>query len=171
MYMPTKTIYVSDQDAPVFEEARTIAGETLSSIIVRSLREFLARQRQKESGMKEISVRTGSPHSEQEQRFYGARVSDWRGFSDDQEWWMQATVYRTQKDNWAVLLTQVCKASLLTDKKRWRESGDYLLESRRSDLLVGATPEKLEGKIPADLLRVVQELAARTEQAITYLDI
>jgi len=170
-YMPTKTIYVSDQDAPVFEEARTIAGETLSSIIVRSLREFLARQRQKESGLKEISVRTGSRHSEQEQRFYGTKVSDWRGFSDDQEWWMQATVYRTQKENWAVLLTQVCKASLLIDKRRWRESGDYLLDSHRSDLLVAAKPEELEGKVPSDLLRVVQELVARHEQPITYLDI
>ncbi len=171
MYMPTKTIYVSDQDAPVFEEARAIAGETLSSIIVRSLREFLARQAQKESGLKEIKVRTGSRNSEQEQRFYGTKVGDWRGFSDDQEWWMQAEVYHTQKSNWAVLLTQVCKASLLTDKKRWRESGDYLLDVRHSELLVVAKPEELNDKVPSDVLRVVKELAAHTDQPATFLDI
>ena len=171
MYMPTKTIYVSDQDAPVFEEAKTVAGETLSSIIVRALREFLARERHNESGMKEISIRTGSRSSEQEQRFYGVKAGDWRGFSDDKEWWMEAQVYRTQKGNWAVALTQICKASLLTDKKRWRESGDYLLDTRRSDLLVAAKPEELEGKVPADLLLLVQELAARSEQPITILDI
>ena len=169
--MPTKTIYISEQDAPIFEEARTVAGETLSSIIVRALREFLARQRQKDSGLKEITIRTGSHGSEQEQRFYGTKVGDWRGFSDDQEWWMQAQVYRTQKDNWAILLTKICKASLLTDKKRWRESGDYLLESRRSDLLVAAKPEKLQGKVPADLLHTVNDLVARTEQPVTFLDI
>jgi len=169
MYMPTKTIYVSEQDAPVFEEARSVAGETLSSIIVRSLREFLAHQRQKESGMKEVSVRIGSRNSEHEQRFFGAKVGDWRGFSDDKEWWMEARVYRTQKDNWAIVLTHVCKASLLTDKKRWRESGDYLLDTRRSDLLVAATPKELEGKIPIDLLDLVQELATRVEQPVTIL--
>ena len=171
MYMPTKTIYVSEQDSPVFEEAREVAGETLSSIIVRALREFLARQRQKESGLKEVSVRTGSPTSGQEQRFYGSKAGDWRGFSDDQEWWMQAEIYRTQKENWAVLLTQVCKASLLTDKKRWRASGDYLLASRRSDLLVASSLEDMQDKVPSDLLRTLHDLAARTEQPVTFLDI
>jgi len=171
MYMPTKTIYVSEQDAPVFEEARTVAGETLSSIIVRALREFLAGQRQKESGMKEITVRIGSRKSDQEQRFYGIKMGDWRGFSNDKEWWMQAQVYHTQKGNWAILLTQVCKASLLTNKKHWKESGDYLLDSHRSDLLVATKPEELQDKIPSDLLRLVSELATRTEQPITFLDI
>lgn len=169
--MPTKTIYVSEQDAPVFEEARAVAGETLSSIIVRSLREFLAREHQKESKLKEITVRTGSRKSEQEQRFYGTKLGDWRGFSDDHEWWMQAQVYATQKGNWAVLLTQVCKASLLTNKRHWQESGDYLLDSRRSDLLVAPTPRDFEGKIPADLLRTVEELSSRSEQPVTFLDI
>jgi len=171
MYMPTKTIYVSDQDAPVFEEARTVAGETLSSIIVRALREFLARERQKEKNVKEISVYTGSRGSEQEQRFYGTKLGDWRGFSDDKEWWMQAQVYSTQKGNWAVLLTQVCKASLLTDSERWQESGDYLLDTRRSDLLVASKPGELEGKVPANLFRLVEELAGRHEQPVKMLDI
>jgi len=171
MYMPTKTIYVSDQDAPVFEEAKAIAGETLSSIIVRSLREFLARERQNESGMKQISVRTGSRNSEHEQRFYGTKVGDWRGFSDDKEWWMEAHVYRTQKNNWAVAVTQICKASLLTDRERWRASGDYLLDTRRTDLVVATKPEELQDKIPADLLSLVKELASRAEQPITILDI
>jgi len=171
MYMPTKTIYVSDQDAPIFEEARSVAGETLSSIIVRALREFLATQRQREKGIKEITVRIGSRTSGQEQRFYGLKIGDWRGFSDNQEWWMQAHIYSTQKGNIAVLITQVCKASLLTNKKRWRESGDYLLDTRRSDLLVAAQPEGLQDKIPSDLLHLVQELAAHAEQSVTILDI
>lgn len=171
MYMPNKTIYVSDQDAPIFEEARSIAGETLSSIIARALREFLARHQQKESGFKEIAVHTGSRGSEQEQRFYGSKIGDWKGFSDNKEWWLKARIYSTQKGNWAILLTQVCKASLLTDAERWQESGDYLLDSRRSDLLVAAKPEELQEKIPADLLRLLQELASRREQPTIFLDI
>jgi len=170
-YMPTKTIYVSDQDAPIFEEARSIAGETLSSIIARSLREFLGRERQKEANIKEVSIRVGSRGFEQEQRFHGTALGDWRGFSSDQEWWMEAQIYRTQKANWAILLTQICKASLLTDKKRWRESGDYMLDVGRSDLLVGATPDELKDQLPHDLYLLVNDLAAHSDQPTTFLDI
>ena len=169
--MPTKTIYISESDAPIFEEAKELAGETLSSIIARSLREFLARHRQAESGYKEIAVRVGGRDSEHEQRFFGKKAGDWRGFSDDREWWLQAHVYRTQKGNWAVQVIQVCKATLLTDKKRWKESGDYLLHSRRSDLFVAADVAELEGKIPADLLQTVRDLAERPAQSSTLLDI
>jgi EXLDI family protein len=171
MYMPTKTIYVSEQDAPVFEEAREVAGETLSSIIVRALREFLARERQKQSDLKEISVRTGSRGSENQQRFYGTLVGSWRGFNDNHDWWMQANIYRTQKGNWAVHLTEVCRATLLTDKKRWRDSGDYMLETGRSQLLVAQDPEGLEDKVPTELFRLMKDLAAHSDQPITFLDI
>lgn len=169
--MPTKTIYVSNQDLPVFEQARTIAGETISSIIARALREFLAREQQKQIGLKEVTVRTGSRDSELERRFNGTVVGEWKGFSDDKEWWLQASIYRTQKGNWAVLLTQVCKASLLTDKKRWRESGDYLLDTGRSDLFVSPDPGGLANNVPVELLHAVNDLAAQSSQPIAFLDI
>jgi EXLDI family protein len=169
--MPTKTIYVSEEDAPVFEKAKDVAGEAVSSVIVRALREFLARHEQKERGMKEVSIRVGSNGSQREQRFNGALVSEWHGISDNKEWWLESRIFRTQKGNWAVVLTQVCKASLLTNKREWKASGDYLTNSSRTDLLVTAKPQELTGKLPTSLHQLLTELAERNEKPVEFLDI
>jgi hypothetical protein len=39
--MPNKTIYVSEDDLPLFERAQLVSGTNLSSVIVRALRRFL----------------------------------------------------------------------------------------------------------------------------------
>ncbi len=67
--MPNKTIYVSQDDEPLFEEARQLAGESLSAVIVRALRDFVIRQQEKEKSMKEITVLVGPKESTREQRF------------------------------------------------------------------------------------------------------
>src|ERR1700761_2366593 len=102
--MSNKTIYVSDKDEPLFERAKELAGEALSSVIARALREFVARHEEKGKGMKEITVKVGQHDSQREQRFIGQEVGKWSGFSDDNEWWMDAKIYITQKGNWAILL-------------------------------------------------------------------
>ena len=50
--MPNKTIYVSEKDATLFEEAKEIAGEALSSVIVRAISEFVSRSREMKKGNK-----------------------------------------------------------------------------------------------------------------------
>ncbi|MGQ9676148.1 MAG: EXLDI protein [Chloroflexota bacterium] len=169
--MPNKTIYVSENDIALFEEAKSIAGEALSSVIARALREYVARHRERERGMAEVSVRVGSGGSEREQRFIGSQIGKWAGVSDDKEWWLEAKIYLTQKGNWAVYLVQVCKASLLTDPKEWKRSGDYLVNARRADLLVAREPKELEGKLPEALRAMLEELAERNERPVEYLDI
>lgn len=169
--MPNKTIYVSPADEKLFDEAKTIAGEALSSVITRALREFVARHSQKDKGMKEITVTIGSHEAEREQRFVGTKVTTWQGFSDDKEWYLQATIYKTQKQNWAILLNHVAKATLFTDKKKWKESGDYLQNPKRAELIVGTSAEKLTGQLPSSLIDVLQDLEKQTDTAIEYLDI
>ena len=169
--MPNKTIYVSDQDVTLFEEAKNIAGEALSSVISRALKEYVARHQEKAKGMKEIALKVGSSGAEREQRFVGAQVGDWSGFSDDKQWWLSAAIYRTQKNNWAIYFVHVCKASLLTNKKQWKESGDYLINSKSSELLVATTPEGLKNKLPIELFKKLKELAEREETPVEYLDI
>jgi hypothetical protein len=39
--MPTKTIYVQDGDLEIFEKAKEVAGESLSSVIVQALKDYL----------------------------------------------------------------------------------------------------------------------------------
>ena len=169
--MPNKTIYVSDNDLSLFEEAKEIAGEALSSVIATALKEYIARNKSISQGMKELSLSVGPAAAEREVRFVGKKMQDWSGFSDDKKWWMSGTIYRTQKGNWALYLTTVCKASLLTDKKAWKESGDYLTNPRSAELLTGSTISEFQGRIPEDLARLFLSLLEKDEKPIEYLDI
>lgn len=169
--MPNKTIYVSESDVSLFEEAKNIAGEALSSVISRALKEFVVRNKDKAKGMQEISVETGSHKAEREQRFTGREVTTWQGFSDDKEWYLNATIYQTQKNNWAVYLTHVCKASLLLNKKKWKESGDYLINPKHAELIVGSTLHDFAGKVPSDLYTLLHDVSEQTEKPVEYLDI
>jgi EXLDI family protein len=170
-FMPNRTIYVSPTDEKLFEDAKSIAGEALSSVISRALREFVARHSAKKDGMKEISVMVGSHDAEREQRFVGTKITTWNGFSDDKEWYLQAVIYKTQKNNWAVLLTHVAKATLFTDKKKWKANGDYLTNPKRSELIVGTSIKELSDRLPTPLIQVIEDLEAQPDSGIEYLDI
>jgi EXLDI family protein len=169
--MPNKTIYVRQKDTPLFEQAKEIAGEALSSVIVKALSEFVARNKEKKKGVKEISLKVGIDTAQREQRFMGMRLGDWKGFSNDRQWYLAAAIYRTQKDNWAVFIETICKASLFTNKKAWKENGEYLINPKRSDLLVGKTPEELKKKLPDGLYLSLIEHARHEENPVEYLDI
>ncbi len=171
LYMPNKTIYVSEKDESLFEQAKEIAGETLSTVIVRALREFVSRYQDKQKGMKEISVKVGLHGAQREQKFIGTPLGKWSGFSDDKVWFLKATIYRTQKENWAILLETVCKASLLTNKKEWKESGDYLINPQKSELIVGRSSEELKSKLPKALYISLTEYEKQYESPVEYLDI
>jgi EXLDI family protein len=171
MHMPNKTIYVSEKDASLFEQAKEIAGEALSSVIVRALREFVTRKQDRNKGMKEITLKVGIDGVEREQRFIGSLIGEWKGLSDNKEWFLNASIYKTQKENWAVFLETVCKASLLTNRKEWKESGDYLINPKKSELIIGKSPEELQNKLPKELFVTLTEHAKHYESPIEYLDI
>ena len=169
--MSNKTIYVSDKDEPLFDQAKELAGEALSSVIVRALREFVSRHQDKQKGMKEVTVKVGVHDAEREQRFIGQQIGKWSGLSDDKVWFMKAVIYRTQKENWAILLETVSKASLLTDHKSWTANGEYLSNPRKSELLVDKTPDALKNVIPAELYTSLAEHAKQYESPVEFLDI
>jgi len=169
--MANKTIYVSSKDEKVYEEAQQIAGEALSSVIARALTEYVARSKEKKAGMKEISIQVGAKGSEREQRFVGEQLGKWDGRSEDKTWLQSAKIYHTSKNNVAVLLTTTSKASLITNPREWKSSGAYLENKATSELIVADMPSQLEGKIPTDLLKTVQELFEKEEKKIEYLNI
>ena len=169
--MSNRTIYVSEKDEPLFERAKTIAGEALSSVISLALKEYVSRHEEKSKGFKEISVKVGSSKSEREVKFVGTEIGKWEGFSDDKEWWLEAKIFRTQKNNWAVYLVNKAKASLLTNPEEWEKSGDYLLNTSRADLLVGSSPEELKDKLPASLFSTLLDLSEKDSKPVEYLDI
>lgn len=169
--MPNKTIYVSQKDASLFEKAKEIAGEALSSVIVRALTEYVARHEDKKKGMKDVSVKVGIAGAEREQRFIGSRIGEWNGFSDDKVWYLSAVIYRTQKENWAIFLETICKASLLTNKKEWKQSGDYLVNPKKSELIIGQSPKELQNQLPKELYISFIEHTKHEDSPIEYLDI
>ena len=169
--MPNKTIYVSKEDTSIFEEAKQIAGEALSSVIAKAVREFVANTKIQRKGMKEVSLLVGPNNNERTKKFIASFVGEWKGFSDDKEWFQRADIYRTQKGNWVVYLVTVCKASLLTDKDKWKTNGDYLVDSKRSDLYVGGSLEEFKNKLPKKLYSTLEELFEKEKNPVEFLDI
>lgn len=72
--MPNKTIYVSDDDLPLFERAQELAGANLSSAIVRALRRFIELEEAKERGFDEITVIVNGEGAHRRKRFLGQRL-------------------------------------------------------------------------------------------------
>lgn len=168
--MSSKTIYVSDKDEPLFERAKEIAGEALSSVIARALREFVTRNEEKGKGMKEMTVKVGQHDTRREQRFVGQEIGKWSGFSDDNEWWMDARIYKTQKGNWAILLHHSVKAALLINPGDWKAK-EYLDHSSKTELIVGETLDAVEKKLPKNLFSTLEDLSKKYETPVEYLDI
>jgi EXLDI family protein len=168
--MSNKTIYVSDKDEPLFDRAKELAGEALSSVIARALREFVTRHEEKGKGMKEITVKVGQHDSQREQRFVGQEIGKWSGFSDDDDWWMDAKIYKTQKGNWAILLHHSVKATLLTNPGDWK-ANEYLSHSSKTELIVGESLDAIEKKLPKKHFSALEDLSKKYETPVEYLDI
>lgn len=169
--MGNKTIYVSEKDESLFERAKEIAGEALSSVISRALSEYVARHEQKGKSMKEITVKVGTHNSQREQRFIGKEIGKWSGFSDDKVWLMDALIYQTQKGNWAILLRQSAKATLLTNPNEWRKNAEYLENAAKTKLIVGENLTQLKGKLPKSLYSTLEDISKKYEAPVEYLDI
>lgn len=169
--MPNKTIYVSENDITLFKEAKTIAGEGLSSVIARALREYVGKHKEKTQGMKEVSVKVGSHNSLWEQRFVGKEIGKWSGLSDDKVWLMDARIYQTQKGNLAILLHLSTKATLLTNPNEWEKNAEYLMDATKTELIVGENLDQLKEKIPSLLYSTIQDISKKYEVPVEYLDI
>ena len=169
--MANKTIYVSENDEPIFEKAKNIAGEGLSSVISKALKEFVLSHEKNLDNLKEITIKIGSDGAQREQRFVGKELYTWKGFDDNKEWWMEARVYVTKKNNWAIHIAYICRASLLLDKKKWKEEGEYLLKSHYSKLIILSSTNAMPEEIPLELAKKIQELEEKQQQLIEYLDI
>ncbi|MBC8099008.1 MAG: EXLDI protein, partial [Armatimonadetes bacterium] len=73
--MPNKTIYVSDDDLPLFERAQALSGTNLSSAIVRALRRFIELEEARQRGLDEITVIVNGEGAHRRKRFLGTRLA------------------------------------------------------------------------------------------------
>ena len=74
--MPNKTIYVSDDDLPLYQRAQELAEGNLSSAIARALRRFVEVEEERREGYDEITVRVGGGVG-RKQRFSGVLLGEW----------------------------------------------------------------------------------------------
>lgn len=169
--MGNKTIYVKGSDENVYKEAQKIAGDALSSVISKALREFVDRSKALKGEMREISVNVGSKDAMREQKFIGNQLGKWQGFSKDKEFWQTAKIYETQKGNVAILLTTVCKASLMTNPRDWKKNREYYKDVTNTELIIAKKPKEFKDKIAEDLLKKTEDLLKKEEKKVEYLDI
>ncbi|MCL4506438.1 MAG: hypothetical protein M1434_01110 [Chloroflexi bacterium] len=58
--MPNKTIYVSDEDEPVYKRAQTLTGRNLSATIAQALRHFTQQLEERTQGFHSIDLEVGN---------------------------------------------------------------------------------------------------------------
>jgi EXLDI family protein len=101
--MPNKTIYVSQDDVSVYDEAKQKAGSNLSSVISGALREYVGRQDSKQKGFSEVVVTLGSAGYQHEKRFMGKRLlGSFSGLSTKGEY-KGYSIYETPKKQYVVV--------------------------------------------------------------------
>lgn len=100
--MANKTIYVADDDLPLYEQAQALADGNLSGAISRALKKFVQAETAHREGYEEVVVRVGPPGSQQKKRFFGYRVTEWRHPHGGENGVEVFSVYRTRKGQYAV---------------------------------------------------------------------
>jgi EXLDI family protein len=99
--MPNKTIYVSDDDLPLFQRAQEIAGGKLSAAISAALRRYVEVEDGRDEGYDEVTVQAG-PGGGRRVRFNGILLVEWaRSTSSRVETYR---VYRGRKGKYVVHL-------------------------------------------------------------------
>ena len=100
--MPNKTIYVSEDDLPLFERAQQIVGGNLSSAIVRALRRLIDVEEAKQDGWEEITVLVGGIGVQQRKRFLGSQLVRSLQSTNGGKGTTIFNVYRTAKGRFAL---------------------------------------------------------------------
>jgi EXLDI family protein len=173
--MPNKTVYVSDDDLPLFQRAQELVGGNLSGAIVTALRRFIELEEGRQQGYDEIVLRVGHNGARQV-RFSGALLGELRDL--DGVGIEHYRVFRTRKGkfvlhaqrsdwndyptdtNWVKDLTNWRKMlGIAPEGEDWGEFTMDILDS----------PTELKGRIPDKLYQRVADIAAHPQ--IEDLDI
>ncbi|HET9015446.1 MAG TPA: EXLDI protein [Thermomicrobiaceae bacterium] len=176
--MPNKTIYVSDDDLPLFQRAQELAAGSLSSAISAALRRYVEVEEGRHAGYDEVTVEVGSG-ARRKVRFTGALLGQWRHSSGVRI--EEYRVYRTRKGNFVVYLEH---APDWTWSGGWGKKPppgwlkylglgnpeeDWGFARAESTLEVADSLEALRAKIPAELYDMV--VAVADEPPVQDLDV
>jgi EXLDI family protein len=120
--MPNKTIYVSEEDLPLYERTQELAGGNLSAAITRALRRFVALEEHRQQGYQEVRVRVGTGKALRTQRFSGVLLGEWR-HPTAQHRIEIFQVYRTPKGRFALYRRRSPNWAVWANPEGWQEWG------------------------------------------------
>ncbi len=158
--MPNRTIYVSDADLLVFEEAQRLAGDNLSATIARALRRFVDAQTARATGLDEVTVKVGHV-AYTTKRFTGRLLAKGHvaGRSSSRE--TSYRVFQTARGRFAVHSKSGPNWGAYAPNGRswaetdWSDYGDYGDWRPEYRLEVYETLDELRPHIPDDLYEAV----------------
>ncbi|WP_214407420.1 EXLDI protein [Pseudonocardia lacus] len=176
--VPNKTIYVSDEDMPLFKRAAELAGGSASAAIVAALRRYVEAEEGRVEGYDEVTVRVGVGVG-RKVRFSGVLLGKLgRSTSTREE---EYRVYRTRSGKFAAHISRSPEwaesgnpGNWVKELTNWRvmlgiDESSWTFAQAEATLEVADTLEELAGKIPAELYAIVAELA--DEPAVEDLDL
>jgi EXLDI family protein len=166
--VPNKTIYVSDDDAPLYQRAQELAGGNLSAAISAALRRYVDVEEGRQEGYDEIIVTVGTGAG-RKVRFSGLLFGEWqRSTSTRTE---SIRVYRSRTGK-LVVHTERSPEWTTPDGDKWttgwrgwignwspNQTHTYI--SGEATLKVADTVEALRELVPAELYDVVAAVAAQ----------
>jgi EXLDI family protein len=178
MTVPNKTIYVSEEDLPVFQKAQELAGGNLSAAISTALRRFIEVEEGQSEGYEEIVVRVG-PKRGRKVRFTGVLLGEWSR-STSQGVVEQYRIYRSHTGKFAVHKTRSAEWTAGSPDDKWNKGwrswvGNWSSEQswgfrpEEATLRVAETLEELKEMLPTELYDMVVDAAE--QPAIEDLDI
>ena len=175
VHVPNKTIYVSDEDLPLFERAQALSGANLSSAIVLSLKRFIELEEAKMRGLDEITVIVNTQGAHRRKRFIGQRLVRWLEATADGKGTHVQDVYRTAGKRYALHIRTVADWDVSwgdpeyqNDPKNWGVGNgllkkivsigfdwDGLKETGDFSLQVFESLEELKAHVSDDLYKMV----------------
>jgi EXLDI family protein len=175
--MPNKTIYVSEEDLPLFERAQELSGANLSSAIVQALRRYVEVAEAGQRGFTEFTVIVNGEGAHRRKRFLGQRLVRWLQPTAQGQGTLVTSVYRTAKKRYAVHTRSISNwefawgdpeqiadpnnwgvgKGLLQKILSWGSDWESFKESGNYTLQVYDSLEELKAHIPDDLYRVVAQ--------------
>jgi len=107
--MPNKTIYVKEEDLPIYERAAKIAGDSLSGVIADALKEYVLRKDIEGAGIKETIIEIGTWRSDEDKDtkkviFEGEKLAELTEYDEpnDKTSGTDWELYKTKKGKYLV---------------------------------------------------------------------
>ena len=172
--MPNRTIYVSNEDEPVFKRAQELAGDNLSAAISNALKRYVEVEDARKAGYDEVVLKIGFGAG-RKVRFHATLLGEW--FKSDGEKFEHYRVYRGPKkfalhiEHTEYFEMRDAQGNPLTGCRAWTGIGMASGGGKPAEATLDLfdTLDELRDRIPAELFETVS--ASVRQPGIQELDI